>query len=237
MMVYNQDKIQKGDELMLTCNSFTDIYWAHYVSLEKEFLNTLKYVSLSNDNYSAYSETYSKLMLEIGSEIDVVLKIYCKLLQPTFNGNCITDYMTLISVSKAAFSTQEVSISTNEVKVQPWINWSRSDGGISPFWWTAYNKIKHNRTGTGTINGVTKEYYKFGNQENTLLALAGLYQTLLHIYYELAISEHKKVLIPLPGSRIFELTGGPWSSIQFYRDYAFYVDNGSLIMESSSVYY
>lgn len=222
---------------MLTCSNFIDIYWAHYVSLEKEFLNTLKYVSLCNENYSAYSETYSKLMLEIGSEVDVVLKIYCKLLQPTFNGSRITDYMTLINAQKTTFSAQEVYVSTTEVKVQPWLSWSSSAGSISPYWWTAYNKIKHDRTGTGTINGVTKEYYKFGNQENALLALAGLYQVLLHIYYELAVAEHKKVLIPLPGSRVFELTGGFWSSISFYRDFAVYIDNGSLFMESSSVYY
>lgn len=224
---------------MLTCGSFIDQYWAHYISMEKEFFNTIKYASLNIENYNTFSEAYSKLMLEIGSEVDVILKVFCKLLQPAFSGNSIKDYMALINIKVPDFSTQEVKIESFEIKVQPWINWNNSVGSISPYWWTAYNKIKHDRTGTGTIDGITKEYFKFGNQKNTLLALAGLYQILIFTYYILATAENKKVLVPLPGSRIFELTGGIWDSIIFFKDFALYLDSdtGEMHMEISTVFY
>lgn len=40
----------------MTCDSFAKSYWAHYISIEKEFIKTVCYVSLSEDNYETYSE-------------------------------------------------------------------------------------------------------------------------------------------------------------------------------------
>lgn len=223
---------------MLTCDKFCEVYWAHFISLEKEFSNTLTYVSLDTDNYLTYSEAYAKLILEIGSEVDVTLKIYCNLLRPNFNGSCNRDYQSLIEVSKTEFCYQVVSVKNTDIKLQPWKNWSSDEEHTSPFWWTAYNKIKHDRTGSGTIESVTKEYYKFANVKYTLLALAGLYQILIYIYHKVAIVEGKRVLVPLPGSRILQLVEGIWDNIDFFGDYAFYIDdNGRLIMESGNIHY
>ena len=81
---------------MLNCDQFTDIYWAHYISLEKEFASTLRFVSIDPSNDNTFSEAYSKLLLEIGSEVDVVLKEYSKMLQATFIGDKIDQYRSLI---------------------------------------------------------------------------------------------------------------------------------------------
>ncbi|QNK40967.1 hypothetical protein [Caproicibacter fermentans] len=219
---------------MLTDSNFSKVYWAHFISLEKEFINTLTYVSLDTDNYLTYSETYAKLILEIGSEVDIILKVYCKLLKPTFTGTRIGDYRSLIKMKKPNFCKQIVSVKSTDIILQPWENWNKE----RPYWWTAYNKIKHDRTGSGSIESVTKEYFKFANLKYTILALAGLYQVLIYIYYTIATTEGKRVLVPLPGSRLLQLVGDIWDNIDFFGDYAFYIDNnGGLIMESGSIHY
>lgn len=227
---------------MLSCDKFIDIYWAHYISLEKEFASTLHFVPIDSINNNTFSEAYSKLILGIGSEVDVVLKEYCKTLQPSFHGDTIDHYRTLINVSEPDFCTQDVLVLINGTKVKPWLAWSNSiiEAGqtiSNPYWWKVYNKVKHKRTEIGTIALETKEYYKFATQNYTLLALAGLYQILIYIYYELATAEGKQAVTPLPGSRLFELTGQTWDANQFYRDIAVYVENGVLVMESGNIHY
>lgn len=97
--------------------------------------------------------------------------------------------------------------------------------------------VKHHRTESGSIEGESKEYYKFANLEYTLFALAGLYQILIYYFFELAKTERIKV--PLPGSHLFELSGGKWDTIIFYQDFAFYVDDsdGNLYSETGEFIY
>lgn len=221
---------------MLSCDEFCKAYWTHYISLEKEFTNTLTYVSLDADNYATYSEAYAKLILQIGSEVDVILKIYCKLFQPDFNGKYITDYKNIIVIKKPEFSGQRVALKNTNTTLQPWENWDE-DKDCSPYWWTVYNKVKHERTDSGEINSVTKEYFKFANLNYTLSALAGLYQALIYVYYMIASAEGKRISVPLPGSRIFELEGNIWDTINFYGDFALYInDEGQAEMEEGFSY-
>ena len=224
---------------IVTCESFSEIYWAHYVSLEKEFSKTLSYVSLSHDNFSTYSEAYVKLMLQIGSEVDIALKNYCKILQDSFSGSRISEYQKLICEKNHDFCRQTVLIRPLNKEIQPWSIWCRSSrNSTSPYWWTVYNKVKHERLDKGTIGPETKEYYKFANLKNTLFALAGLYQILVFTFYNLATNERKKVVTPLPGSRVFQLTGSNWDEVNFFGDFAFYLDdNGYLHVEFSNLSY
>lgn len=55
----------------MTCEEFTNIYWNQYISLEKEFDATLHYLALDINNEYSYSQAYSKLMQEIGSEVGI----------------------------------------------------------------------------------------------------------------------------------------------------------------------
>lgn len=224
--------------MTLTTNKFCDLYWTHYISLEKEFTNTLQYVSLDPDNYNTFSEAYIKLILEIGSEIDIVAKMYCKMLDENFSGERITDYQICICRHINDFYNQTVELTGKELILKPWENWGLTPR-ISPYWWSVYNKVKHERFSSGIINEIYKEYYKFANLKNTLFALAGLYQCLIYIYYKLAINENDNILVPLPGSRLFKMSNGMWEDIEFYSDYALYIDdNGNLIYRySNNIFY
>lgn len=221
----------------MTSDKYSEIYWAQYVSLEKEFLETMRYVSLSIDNYKTFSQAYAKLMLEIGSEVDILLKLYCKMLQPDFNKDTIKDYQKCINENKQEFGAQVVKVKNTGVNLKPWESWMDSEP-VSPRWWTVYNKVKHERTNKGTIGDQTKEYYKFANLENTLSALSALYQVFIYTYYQLASDEKKRILTPLPASRLFELSGGDWDNVNFYGDMAFFInEDGHLCYQTGNIYY
>jgi len=223
----------------MTCDEFSEAYWAHYISLEKEFLKTTTYVSLGCNNNKTYSDAFLKLLLAIGSEVDVTMKFFCRLLDSTFSGNSIEHYRSCIEEHRPTYFDQEVSVREGLMNIKPWANRNSKNKVISPFWWNAYNKCKHNRTEVGEINGERKEYYKFANLEYTLAALGGLYQTILYSYRILADSEGKRIVIPLPGSRLFKLIGPDWNNVEFFYDFAFYLnpDNGTLNMECSNIHY
>lgn len=177
----------------MTCEEFIDMYWSQYILLEKEFISTLHFVTLDSGNENAFSQAYSKLILELGSEIDVVFKQYCNILDAGFKGRSIGKYRECINANNPDFITQDVKERTTGNVHNPWIAWNDSTLD-APFWWTAYNKIKHSRTSVGEIDGKKQEYYKFANQKYTLLALAGLYQILVYTYYRIAANEDKKSL-------------------------------------------
>lgn len=220
----------------MTTKEFLSIYWNQYILLEKEFLKTLQFVSLNEDNKRTYSNAYQKLILELGSEIDIALKQYCLFLESSFKGEKIHDYKKIVTLKKVEFVEQEIKVIVTDEVLQPWRLWN--EGKNSPYWWTAYNKIKHDRASFGEIDGIKQLYYKFANQEYTLLALAGLFQILVYLYYDLACYERERITTPMPGSRLFELQGGIWDSVQFYRDYAFYInDDGHLIYETGTIQY
>ena len=50
---------------MITSQEFIRLYWGNYILLEKEFIKTIEYVSIDEENYATYSKAYAKLLLEI----------------------------------------------------------------------------------------------------------------------------------------------------------------------------
>ena len=71
---------------MLSCDEVINLYWNQYISIEKEFAETVNYVALAEDNYRTYSDAYIKIMLQLGSEVDIALKLYCQILDKQFSG-------------------------------------------------------------------------------------------------------------------------------------------------------
>lgn len=209
---------------MLSCEQFLDHYWTKYVSLEKDFLETCRYVTLNEDNFDTYSSAYLRLLIELGSEADIMMKEYCKCLEKSFRGSKICQYINFIFEYESDFFTQKVVVYDGMLSLTPWAIRIDGEKKESPYWWIAYNKCKHRRTEKGTIESQTKEYYKFANQKYTLNALASVYQIYIYLYKRLADLEGNRVKVPIPGSRMFRLEGGDWDSVEFYKDVAFYVD-------------
>lgn len=204
---------------------FIQLYWKNYIAIEKEFTKTLEYITLDSDNYETFSGAFIKLLLQIGSEIDLSAKLLCKQYNKHTKLEDINDYRFIIMGADKDFGNTKVDIlqHCNITSFKPWESWNNNK---NPVWWTAYNMIKHRRMEIGTIGGIKKDYYKFANLKNTLFALGGLYQLLIYIYFVL-VDSTEEIKVPIAGSHLFILSGNRWDTVKFYQDIAFFVDTTS----------
>lgn len=202
---------------------FLGLYWKNYILLEKEFTETLEYITLDADNYDVYSPRFIKLLLQIGSEIDVNAKLLCTQYDAQSDAQSITDYRNIIKGNEVDFCNTKVNIIQHSdiPSFIPWESWKQN---LKPDWWIAYNKVKHERFQIGDIGGNIKEYYKFANLKYTLFALGGLYQVLIYCYFKLIDGTESWMKTPIPGSHLFKLAGNQWDNITFYQDAAFHID-------------
>ena len=77
-------------------DEFENIYWRYYLVLEEHFRRIEKYVEFTEDNYDTYSMEFISCLMEIGAEIDGVMKNICGF--PANARKTITDYAPIISL-------------------------------------------------------------------------------------------------------------------------------------------
>ena len=226
-----------GGQEDLKLIEFEQKYWNYYLTLENDFMETQRYVSIDEDNYITFSVEYAKQYQTICSEIDVICKDYCKFLEPDIKAENIMGYASVLLNHKPDLITRIVKIKTvATVVLNPWCDWKTdnvspfdrgSEENNSPVWWTYYNKVKHNRTGLDSDN---KEFFKYANQINTLNSLAGLFILVMYYYKDIALSESQdNVTIPNPPSRLFELKDWEKQFILFNEILAMNIEKNSLI--------
>lgn len=167
-------------------------HWQHFLSLEKDFIETLEFVELDDSNAETYSIAYTKLLLAICSEVDVVSKLICKKLSPSSTARNIDDYRKEITTNYPSLYTIECLIPRYSLNIKPWSSWSGND---SPCWWQAHNKVKHQRN----------EHSSLANQKNVKEALCGLFCLLLYLYQQELYSGD---LSPLPALLDYERMPG-----------------------------
>lgn len=227
------DLYLKKEKKVISADEFLRRYWHNYILIEKEFTVTTQYVTVAEDNYNTYSNAYIKLLIQIGSEIDIMARQLCKLIDDSNNATKMPDYVKCISGAFPKFQQIGVQEIQEELSIKPWCKLE----GDRPVWWRVYNKVKHNRTEVGEINGVRQEYYKFANLEFALSALMALYQIEIYSYNIIARREKKEIVVPIPASRLFVLKGEQWNQCEFYGDSAFYLKDGNLFVESGCFSY
>ena len=170
----------------MNAKNFIKDYWQYYIELEKQVIDTQRYVAFDAKNNATFSMEYIKLLQVICSEIDVVGKTIGQHFNPSFAVNKNTN------INKWGFQVQAVfpTIQTTEVvfwtefKLTPWTKWvyvlnekrypilDTSVNAKSPFWWIAYNDVKHKRTTTGRGG---RPNYTRANLKSVTNALAALF--------------------------------------------------------------
>lgn len=198
----------------MTLKEFKRNYLRQYCLIEKDFANTIDYVSISAANYGTFSPAYLKILLSIGSEIDVLKDCVCKLLN--------TDMKHFIQV-EPDFHSVSVEVSSDEIVLTPW-----DTTDPFPKWWTAYNEVKHNRNESADKFDPLKKYFEYANLENVLSALAGLYSLELLAYKIVAEQNNEKIFVPCIRS-IFQVKNLYWKDISNGSGFVFF--DGGLYME------
>jgi hypothetical protein len=145
--------------------------WHYFLSLEKDFVRTIDFVELNAANAKAYSNEYAKLLLLIGSEVDVTAKMLCQKVAAGQTAYNIDDWRKIITTTFKDSHSIEIDIPRYLMKVQPWLTWGQSVPR-SPDWWKAYNNVKHERNNN----------FADANQKNVTEALCGLLALLLYLH-------------------------------------------------------
>jgi hypothetical protein len=166
-------------------------FWEYFLALESDLEATARFVEMRPENYEVFSIEYARLLLAAASEVDVLCKRLCKVVDPNSTPRNITDYRRAINRAYPQFHTIEVIIPRFELSLHPWRAWV---GDNNPSWWASYNKIKHSRD----------IYYQQANLQNVLDSLAGLFVVVLYLHKAEKINEK---LYPYP--RLLSLHRGP----------------------------
>jgi len=116
-------------------------YWQHFLALESDFAQTARFVEFERSNFGVYSVEFLKLLMAVGSEIDVLCKVLCACLGPTEKRGNIDEYRACIN-GHSDIALEEVLIRRYALSFKPWTEWAN---GKNPPWWRSYNNVKHER--------------------------------------------------------------------------------------------
>lgn len=158
-------------------------FWKQYIELEKLFLETDKYVAISDKNKNTYSIQYNILLQAICAEVDIVIKRLCYEYDSQVKVKDMKDYIHNILLFDPNLKNIEVNLELYGMKIYPWKNvgFRETNGDeqpICPYWWDGYIKLKHKRLTFSKSNNefnIIERNIQQANQKNVLGALAGLF--------------------------------------------------------------
>lgn len=154
----------------LLARSIAYRHWQYFLALERSFDTTTRYVEVDKRNFTTYSIEYARLLLAAASEVDVVCKMLCMRIEPETGAGRINQYQPVILGAYPELPTMQVTLPRYGLEFRPWEGWEPNS---APQWWTAYNKVKHER----------HTEFERANLENVCNALSGLLCLCLLLYY------------------------------------------------------
>jgi len=152
---------------MITFNTCKH-HWNYCLTVEKDLENLSRYVEFTEDNLEVYSIELTRILLSSSSEVDVVMKQLCKLLDPDKEYENINDYKAVIKNNLPLLIDEEITIDRFGFSFKPWNSWT---GEQNPCWWKSYNNVKHKRN----------SHFSEANLDNALNSVGAL--LLANVYY------------------------------------------------------
>lgn len=150
-------------------------HWDYYLALEEDLAKCARYVAPEEDNFDTYSIEFAKILLQAGSEIELVAKELCKKINPEISNRKlknmgINNFYPIITSKYHKFKDNILSIPNFNMKdVKPWLCWEEK---CPPTWWTAYNAAKHHRGNKFSLT----------NFKNAIYSVAGLLVIIMYLW-------------------------------------------------------
>jgi hypothetical protein len=149
----------------------TLLHWNYFLALENDLEKVSRYIEFTQNNFQVYSIELAHLLLASASEVDVIAKGICELLDPNLPAGNINDYRNAITQNLSSFVQETIFVPRHSLTLNPWSNW-RNDENQNPLWWRSYNNVKHQRN----------EHFEDANLKNVLNAVAGLFVSVFYFY-------------------------------------------------------
>jgi hypothetical protein len=150
------------------------LHWNYFLAIEKDLENISRFIEFDKSNLNTFSIELTHILFSASSEVDVVIKQLCNLIDPHKNVKNIGDYKGFINTHLKDFIDEEVIIHRYGITCKPWEKWSED---LNPDWWRSYNNVKHKRN----------VHYTEANLNNAINAVGALLITVFY-YYKQAFS-------------------------------------------------
>ena len=173
------------------------LHWNYFLAIETDLIKTARFIEFCEDNLETYSIELAHILISASSEVDVILREMCNLIDEDRNANNINDYREVIQQNLPKLISEPIFIHRYGLEFVPWENWNGDD---SPNWWRSHNKVKHQRN----------EHFNMANLQNALNSVGALlicmtyyYQMIFDIKYrdkkiEIDLNKTTELLKPLP---------------------------------------
>jgi hypothetical protein len=148
----------------------TTPHWDYFLALDRDLDRLSRYIQFAEENLGVYSVELTKLLLSLGSEVEVVAKQLTFRHAPESKLRNIDDYRAVIPSQFPNFRTFPVSVPRLGRSIVPWESWPDKN----PQWWRSYNDVKHHR----------HDKFRDASLGNVLHASCGLFALLFYYYQE-----------------------------------------------------
>ena len=148
----------------------------YFYILEKEVIDILEYIELSEKNMEVYSLKIYKAFLSICTEIENNFKgiLYYNGYDIGKNLNMKNDYFKLDKVLKLSDYKVKILLNDYESVIQPFKEWKNQSDYKTIQWYKDYNDLKHNRS----------DNFEKAKLKNLIKSICALYIILYSQFYE-----------------------------------------------------
>ena len=190
----------KKTRVVITEKEFLNIFWKQYQIIEKDVRISSEYVDIHKSNFSTFSSRYINMFLNICSNIDSLIEIYCKIVEEDDYRKKYSIHDRLTPVLRKFPDIRLDAVRTidtfEDIELKPF---SAFVGDRIADWWNDYNLVKHARSDRNEKTGMYN--FQRANQKNVLTAMAAYFIVCNRIYEEICeISATPKRLLK---SKIF----------------------------------
>ena len=154
--------------------SIIEPHWNYLLALDSDLAHLSRYIEFDAKNFDCFSLEIARILLAAAAECDVVAKQLCEAVEPGCGADNVNSYREIIVRHLPQLPAFEVIISRYGLSLQPWDEWQQLTG--VPLWWTANNKVKHER----------HMHFHQATLKNVLNAVGGLFVLLLYLYRDKA---------------------------------------------------
>ncbi len=146
-------------------------HWEYFQTLVDDIDKLSRYIEITKDNYKVYSIELVRILLAVGSEVDVVAKLLCQSVPDSKPCKNINDYRTTLCEVYPSLPAIIIALPRHGIGFIPWTAWGEEQ---NPNWWHSYNNVKHHRDNK----------FEEANLINTLNAASGLCVLIGYLYHE-----------------------------------------------------
>lgn len=159
-------------------------HWYYFLALDNDFGTLARYVEPCSTNLKTYSLEIARLLMTATQECDVILKQICvNIGHPAVSNE--QAYRNVLPTTIPSITTLKILLPRFRLEYTPFENWQSNQ---TPPWWTANNKVKHNRN----------SQFLEAKLENVMFAISALYVANLYLY-----RDHKRIAILEPSPTYF----------------------------------